>query len=472
VKSSVEPLEGNKVKLSVEVEEAELDRDIDGAFRKIAQQVRLPGFRPGKAPRRILEARIGLGPAREQALRDAIPSYLAKAVRTHEVDIIAPPEIDITAGEEEGPLAFDATIEVRPQVLVPGYAGLRVELPNPTVAADELDEAVASELKRHGELEDVDRPAEAGDQVTLDIAGTRDGEPVAGLTTEDWLYEIGRGWVADGFDDRLAGTSAGDELSFTANPSGTDEPADFEVTVKKVQALRPPELTDEWVADELSEWDTVDEWKASLRERMEAARLNQARQLLLERASAALAELVDEDPPDALVQSEVQSRAQGLMQNLQAQGITLDQYLAATGQDPAVFSDGLKEGAARAVKVDLALRAVADAEGLEATDEDLEREFARVAIRVNQKASQVRRAYERNDAVAGLKAELRKAKALDFLLHRVEIVDPDGNPIERALVVPDHDHDDDEAHDHDDDDGADDHDDAEVDATPHETEPV
>jgi trigger factor len=471
VKSSVEPLEGNKVKLSVEVEEAELDRDIDVAFRKIAQQVRLPGFRPGKAPRRILEARIGIGPAREQALRDAIPSYLAKAVRTHEVDIIAPPEIDITAGEEEGPLAFDATIEVRPQVLVPGYAGLRVELPNPTVTDDELEEAVAAELKRHGELEDVDRPAEPGDQVTLDIAGTRDGEPVAGLTTEDWLYEIGRGWVADDFDDRLAGTSAGDELSFTANPSGTDEPADFAVTVKKVQTLRPPELTDEWVADELSEWDTVDEWKASLRERMEAVRVNQARQLLLERASAALAELVDEDPPDALVQSEVQSRAQGLVQNLQAQGISLDQYLAATGQDPAVFSDGLKEGAARAVKVDLALRSVADAEGLEATDEDLEREFARVAIRVNQKASQVRKAYERNDAIAGLKAELRKAKALDFLLHRVEIVDPDGNPIERELVVPDHDHDDDKVHDHSHDNEADDHDDADVD-TPHETEPV
>src|SRR5262245_26441381 len=129
MKSSVAPLEGNKVKVSVEVDEDEFDKAIDAAFRKIAQEVRLPGFRPGKAPRRLLEARIGLAPAREQALRDAIPQYLAQAVQEHEVDVIATPEVDITAGEDDGPVTFDATMEVRPTVIVPGYAGLRVELP-------------------------------------------------------------------------------------------------------------------------------------------------------------------------------------------------------------------------------------------------------------------------------------------------------------------------------------------------------
>ena len=139
VKSTVETLEGNKVKLSVEVDEAEFDRDIDVAFRKIAHEVRLPGFRPGKAPRRILEARIGLAPARQQALQDAIPRYLADAVKVHDVDIIATPEVDITAGEEDGPVAFDATVEVRPHVVVPGYAGLRVELPLVAVSDDEVE---------------------------------------------------------------------------------------------------------------------------------------------------------------------------------------------------------------------------------------------------------------------------------------------------------------------------------------------
>ena len=134
MKSSLETLEGNKVKLSVNVDEAEFDKDIDQAFRKIAQEVRLPGFRNGKAPRRVLEARIGIAPAREQALRDSIPQYLAKAVREHDVDLIASPEVEITGGAEEGPVEFDATCEVRPEITVPGYGGLRVELPSPRPA--------------------------------------------------------------------------------------------------------------------------------------------------------------------------------------------------------------------------------------------------------------------------------------------------------------------------------------------------
>ena len=264
MKSTVEPLdttEGNEgrtlVKLSVEVDEAEFDRDIDAAFRKIAREVRIPGFRPGKAPRRILEARIGTAPAREQALRDAIPQYLAQAVREHDVDIIATPEVDITAGQEDGPVAFDATVEVRPTVIVPGYAGLRVELPAIEVDDDDVDEPIEAERRRHGELVDVDRPAARGDFVTLDLAATRDGEPVPGLNAEDWLYEVGRGWIAEDFDEHLIGATAGDELAFTTTPTGTEEPADFTVAVKKVQELVLPELTDEWVAENIGEFDTV-----------------------------------------------------------------------------------------------------------------------------------------------------------------------------------------------------------------------
>src|SRR5262245_39685894 len=184
MKCSVAPLEGNKVKLSVEVDEAEFDKDIDAAFRKIAREVRLPGFRAGKAPRRVLEARIGIAPAREQALRDSIPQYLAKAVREHDVDLIASPEVEITSGEEEGPVGFDATCEVRPEVTVPGYDGLRVELPAPAASDAEVEEAVQAQLRRHGQLADVERPAARGDHVTLDLNATRDGEDVAGLNTE------------------------------------------------------------------------------------------------------------------------------------------------------------------------------------------------------------------------------------------------------------------------------------------------
>lgn len=444
MKSTVEPIDAAEgdtgrtlVKLSVEVDEAEFDRDLDAAFRKIAREVRIPGFRPGKAPRRILEARLGTAPAREQALRDAIPQYLARAVREHDVDIIATPEVDIKGGQEDGPVTFDATVEVRPQVFVPGYAGLRVELPAVEVTDEEVDSRIEGERRSHGELTDVDRPAARGDFVTLDLTAERDGEPVPGLNAEDWLYEVGRGWVTESFDEQLIGATAGDELSFDDTPSGTEAPAAFEVTVKKVQELVLPELDDAWVDENVGEFDTVAEWRDDVRRRMQDVRIAQGRQMLVERTSGALAELVDDDPPDALVNNEFQSRAEGFVMQLQAQGIGLEQYLAATGQDQVSLTEGLKEAAARAVKIDLALRAVADAEKLEVDDDDLAAEYDRIATRVNQKPAQVRRAYEKGDAVPELRAELRKRKAVEWLLQHVEIVDGEGRTIDRALLIPD-----------------------------------
>ena len=178
MKSSVEPLEGNKVKLYVEVDEAEFDRDIDQAFKSIAREVKLPGFRNGKAPRRVLEARIGIGPAREQALRDAIPRYLGKAVREHDVDLIATPQIEVTGGQDEGIVEFEADCEVRPEIAIPGYGGLRIEL-DPIEPTDaEVEEAQQLELRSAGSLDDVDRQAHEGDFLTIDIAATRDGEEV------------------------------------------------------------------------------------------------------------------------------------------------------------------------------------------------------------------------------------------------------------------------------------------------------
>ena len=435
MKSSVEPLEGNKVKLSVNIDEAEFDRDIDQAFRKIAREVRLPGFRNGKAPRRVLEARIGLAPAREQALRDAIPEYLAKAVREHDVDLIATPEVEITGGEEEGPVAFDATLEVRPEVTVPGYGGLRVELPSPEATDAEVEEAVIVELRRHGELVDAGRPSMAGDFITLDLVATRDGEEVAGLNTEDWSYEVGQGWIADGFDDEVTGVLPGVERTFTAVPKGTEEPADFVVKISRVQSLELPEPTDEWVAENLGDHDTIDEWRDSVRERISSAKLGQARSQLVGRVTEALTGLSDIEAPEPLVQSDLRRRVEAMVRQLQSQGITMEQWLSATGQDSTQFVESMKGQSEQAVKVDLALRAVAAAEALEADDEDLSAEYDRLARQFNEKPNQVRKAYERNDLVPELVAEIRKSKALDWLLHHVEMVDPDGHELDRDLIL-------------------------------------
>jgi trigger factor len=454
----VETLEGNKVKLYVEVEEAEFDHDIDRAFKLIAKEVNLPGFRAGKAPRKVLEARIGIGAAREQALRDAVPQYLAKAVREHQVDLIATPEVEITDGAESGPVEFDATCEVRPTITLEGYGELRVELPALEVTDDDLAAIHQTELKRTASLADAGRPAEAGDYLTMDLAASRDGEELSGLNTEDWGYELGQGWVTDDFDEHLTGASVGDEITFTSTPKGLDEPADFVVKVTAVQVSVVPELTDDWVSDNIGEFDTVDEWNASLRESQADQKLNQARQAVVQSMNSALAELVDAEIPDAMVDADLNQRIQGIVQQFQSQGIDLGQWLAATGQGPDDFIESMRGASVEAVKVDLALRAVADAESIEVEPHDFDAEYARMAMQYGQKAKDIRRAYEQNEAVPELAAQIRKSKAFDWLLHHIEFVDPDGNPIDRdTLLGHSHDHDD---HDHDGDhDDHDDHDD-------------
>jgi trigger factor len=451
VKSSVEPLEGNKVKLYVEVDEAEFDKDIDQAFRTIAREVKLPGFRNGKVPRRVLEARIGIAPAREQALRDAIPAYLTKAVREHEVDLVATPAVEITGGQEDGLVEFEAECEVRPIITVPGYAGLRIELDSPVPTADELSEAEAAELRQSGALVDADRPAESGDFLTLDIAATRDGEEVMGLNTEDWSYELGQGWVADDFDDQLTGAGVGDVLTFTTTPKGTAEPADFTVTVTAVQVLELPEPTDEWVSENTGEFDTVAEWRAAINDRLAQRKLGGVRQQVMGQLTEALVALVDVDAPESMVQAEMQQQLQNLFRQLQMQGIDPQAWFSATGQSPQQMLEGTRPQAEQAVKADLALRAVAAAEDLEVTDGDIEMEYARMAMQFGQKAKEVRRIYEQNDAVPELIAQIRKSKAMDWLLHHVEMVDHEGTPIDRDVVLghthDDHDHDHDE-HDH------------------------
>jgi trigger factor len=333
---------------------------------------------------------------------------------------------------------------------VPGYGGLRVEVPAPTASDEEIDDVVKGELRRHGSLVDVDRAVESGDQVTLTLAAFRDGEPVPGLNTEDWLYEVGRGWVAEGFDTQLVGAAKGAELRFSATPNGTEQEAEFEVTVTNVQEMVLPDLTDEWVDENVANSSTVDEYRSSVAERLNANKLNQVRNVFLDRVTSALAELVEVDAPDAMVQGDLQGRVQNTVQQFQAQGIAIEQWLQATGQSTEDFIAALRTQSEKAAKVDLALRAVATAEGIEVSDDDIEREYDRIAMQVGQKKNQVRRAYESNDAVTDLVAQLRKNKALDFLLHSAEIVDPEGNPIDRHLILGDQDHDHD--HDHDDDD--------------------
>ena len=439
MQSTLEPLEGNKVKLSVEVGAAELDKAVDAAAKKLAREVRMPGFRPGKVPRRVLEARMGLGVLRQEALRESLPDFYATAVREHEVDVIAAPEIDITEGQDAGDLKFDAVVEVRPSVAVPGYEGLQVTIDRPVATDEEVQRQVDRLRGNDATLEDVSRPAVEGDVLTIDLGmtpvdteGASTSEP-SNLT--DVSYTLGsEEFGVPELDVQLQGATAGDILKFDSEV-GPERTMSFQVLVKAVREQKLPELTDEWVSEQ-TEFETASALVDDLRTRITSVKRMQSAMALREKALEALVELVTEDAPEPLVASELERRLHDLGHRLEAQGANLEQYLQATGQAPEALVDELKAAAIPSVKADLALRALADAEGLEATEEDVDNEIARLAESVGRSAAQVRKNLVTSDQLPAVRSDVRKAKALAWLMEHVDVVDPEGQPIDRAELEP------------------------------------
>ena len=431
VRATIEPLEGNKVKLSIEVDGPEFEPAIDAAFKKIAREVRIPGFRPGKAPRRVIESHIGAGAGRAQALNDSLPEFYSDAVVTHEVDVIAPPDIDITdAGDESGVIKFEAIVEVRPVITIDGYRGLAVEIPSPNPSDEEIDAQLDRFRNQYAELEVTERAAADGDFVTIDIEGSQDGEVLEGLVASAYSYAVGSAGIVPELDEQLVGASAGDTLSFDAvHPNGEEEPPlHFDVTVTEVKEKVLPELDDEF-ADKASEFSTVADWRADLVERMTQVRRAQSQMLVREKIGEAIAELVTDDLPDALISAEMNERLQDMAMRLQAQGLTLDQWLQFSGTDPDAFVTDLRTTSERSARVDLALRAIAVAESIEIAEQDLEDEFAAVASRVGQDIDKVRTQLTDGGHLPAMRSDISKRKALDWLTESVTITDEAGTPI-------------------------------------------
>mgnify|MGYP002479371276 CR=1 FL=1 len=308
MKSTVEPVEGNKVKLTVEVDSEEFEKEVDAAFKRIAREIRIPGFRPGKAPRKLIEARIGVEAARGDAIEHAVPRYYSEAVREHDVDVIAAPEYDLTSTVEDAHLAFEAVVEVRPVVNPAGYQSLRVTIDNPAVTDDEIESQIERLRAAYAQLEPVERPAQDGDSVLVDVVGSRDGEPLEGLVADGYLYEVGSGSIVPELDEQLIGASAGDEVEFTADhPTEGEAPIDFKVTVIEVREKVLPELDDDFAA-EATEFETLDELRGDLRARIAPFKRSQAVMAVRNNTADALAELVDDEPPAALVDQDVQHR--------------------------------------------------------------------------------------------------------------------------------------------------------------------
>ena len=433
MRSTSEALEGNRVKLTVEIDEEELKGAVDQTIRRLQKEVAVPGFRPGKVPRRLLEVRLGAQAIRAEVIRHALPDYYAQAVEEADIDTIAAPEIDITSGEDAGALAFDDVVEVRPKVSIAGYEGLVVTIPSLEPTEAEIAARLDRLREQFAQLSEVERAARDGDVVTVDVQGVRDGEVADALSANDFVYEVGTGGISEGADQELRGKKAGDIVEIDA-PHLQGGAGKLRLLVKQVREKVLPEANDEWASD-ASEFDTLEELRSHLAVGLTSLKKLEARLLLRERAVDALAEIVSEEMPATLVAAEAERARDALAHRLAERGLTIDQYLKASGQDPNELDAEFERQAVSQVRADLALRALADAEGIVIDDQELAAQVERLASQTNQDARSLAARLARTGGLEQLRSDVRNEKAVAWLVNSVDIVDEQGAPMDRTLLL-------------------------------------
>ena len=372
-------LENNRIMLTVEIDDAEMDEAMDAAAKVLSKQVSVKGFRKGKVPKNVLIANIGgTSVLRTEAIRESLPDFYARAVADSLIDPIGQPDINITAGEEEGQLTFEAEVEVRPEISIKGQRELRVTIPSPVVTDSEVDLQINRYLETDAVLNPVDRPIVTGDLVTMDVHVQQIATEAEPLDMTDFMYTVGTGSIAEGIDELILGLEAGEDLKMNA-PVGEGVVATYELKLKQVQERVLPELSDEWVAEN-SEWTSAEEMREAILVQMRRRKIVEAQMSQRDAALIALSELVAEDvAPEVLINAETNERLHDLGERLGAQKLTLEMFLQVTNQSPEDLLATLRHDAVRAVRVDLAMRALVAAEHLEATPEEIDEELERTA---------------------------------------------------------------------------------------------
>ncbi|HXF71276.1 MAG TPA: trigger factor [Actinomycetota bacterium] len=441
MESTLEETAKHRVRLKVEVPPEEFGRDLDAAYRRIAEQVRIPGFRKGKVPRKVIDAKVGRDAVLEEFLSDAVPAYYERALREHELAPIASPDISLEQVEEGKPLVFTAEVEVRPRLRLEGYKGIRVERPRVEVSEAEVDEMVDRLRERFAELEVVARPARRGDYVVADIRATVHEEEVPEATRPGYLYEVGRGEFGPRLDEELEGKRAGDILRFNqVLPEGfggrTGQEVSFTVLLKEVKAKRLPAADDEF-ARTASEFDTLKELRADLREKLRAAKEREADRAVRDRVLQALVERVDVELPDRLVDEETERRVEAARERAARMGLTIGEVLSAQGWDELRFRADARAHAIRAIKADLVLEAVARQEGIEVSAEELGREIAGIAASLGRDPKEVAATLDRSGQIVTLAGDIIRSKALDLLVEHAEITSEGEAPVRTPAAAED-----------------------------------
>jgi trigger factor len=431
VKSTVETLSPTRVKLAIEVPFEELKPSLQKAYREIGAQVQVPGFRRGKVPAAVIDQRVGRGAVLNEAVQEAIPQQILAAVQEHEVKTLGRPEVEITEFADNAPLKFTAEVDVRPQINIPDLSTISVSVPAIEVGDNEIDEQINGLRERFATLKTVERPAAEGDYVQLDLKATVDGEEVPGGSATNISHEVGSKQLLPGLDEVLVGMSADETKSFTTELVGGDfagREADVEVTVRSVKDKQLPAIDDDF-AQLASEFDTLEELRGDLRERL--TRVKKVEQIYAARDEALkqLVEAAEIPAPEGVVKEEVEGRKQAMTDQLERIGATLQDYLASEDKTEEQVDQELTEAAVEGVRIQLLLDTIADAEDVQVSDDEFGHEIVHRAQRAQMDPQRYYDQLVQSGAAPAVFGDVRRGKALASVMEQVKMSDTDGNEL-------------------------------------------
>ncbi|WP_147640730.1 MULTISPECIES: trigger factor [Mammaliicoccus] len=416
-----EKKEGNQGLLTVTVPKEEVDKGLDKAFKKVVKQINVPGFRKGKMPRPLFEQRFGVESLYQDALDFILPEAYGNAVEEAEINPVDRPEIDVTQMEKGKELIFEATVTVEPEVELGEYKGLAIEKQDREVTDEEFEEALNDAVSRQAELTVKDGEIAEGDVANINFDGYVDGEAFEGGQAEGYDLEIGSGSFIPGFEEQLIGLKANDSkdvvVTFPEEYHAEElagKEATFKTEINEVKGKEVPELDDE-LAQELDESvKTVDEYKENLRKDLEEAKVNQADATEKEEAITKASDNATVDIPEAMINTELDRMMQEFEQRISQQGLNLDLYYQFSGQSEEELKAQMKEDAEKRVKTNLTLRAIADAENIEISDEDVEAELTKMSEQFGLSVEDIKSTLGNNDILVN---DLKIQKVIDLLVN-------------------------------------------------------
>lgn len=421
-----EKLEGNEGVLTVEVEASEFNRALDQAFKKVVKKVQIPGFRKGRIPRHIFEKRFGVESLYQDALDIILPDAYMKAVEETGIEPVDRPEVDVKQIEKGKELVFTAKVTVKPEVKLGDYKGLKVEELDTEVTDQDVENELKQLQERQAELVvKEDGQVEEGDTVVIDFEGFIDGEPFEGGKAENYSLEIGSGSFIPGFEDQLIGKKAGEEtdveVTFPEEYHAEElagKPATFKVKIHDIKTKELPELDDEFAKDVDEEVESLEELKKKTRDRLENQKKQEAenhkRETVIEKAS----ENAEVDIPDAMIETELDRMMKEFEQRLQMQGMTMDMYYQFSGSDENALKEQMKDDAEKRVRTNLTLEAIAQAENIEVTEEDVEKELENMAEMYQTDVENIKKVLGGNADM--VKEDVKIRKAIEFLVEHAK----------------------------------------------------